>query len=95
MEYEISTGHNALERMLIDGSTEPMDLPLSLLEDITNCFSDDQQIGSGGFALVYKVWSIRYTTLISFHLITIGLKTKLAYAHVTSVTPPQAQKGLQ
>ncbi|XP_048554524.1 cysteine-rich receptor-like protein kinase 26 isoform X1 [Triticum urartu] len=54
MEYEISTGHNALERMLIDGSAEPMDLPLSLLQDITNCFSDDQQIGSGGFAVVYK-----------------------------------------
>ncbi|KAI4977756.1 hypothetical protein ZWY2020_014310 [Hordeum vulgare] len=31
-----------------------MDLPLSLLEDITNGFSHDQQIGSGGFAVVYK-----------------------------------------
>ncbi|KAE8777477.1 CBL-interacting protein kinase 26 [Hordeum vulgare] len=31
-----------------------MDLPLSLLEDITNGFSHDQQIGSGGFAVLYK-----------------------------------------
>ncbi|KAM0862001.1 hypothetical protein ACQ4PT_045532 [Festuca glaucescens] len=47
-------GANALERMLIDESAEPTDLPLSLLEDITKCFADDQQIGSGGFAVVYK-----------------------------------------
>ena len=51
---EVST--NTLERMLLDGSAEPMDLPLSLLEEITKCFADDQQIGSGGFAVVYKVW---------------------------------------
>uniref|UniRef100_A0A453MUH1 Protein kinase domain-containing protein n=2 Tax=Aegilops tauschii subsp. strangulata TaxID=200361 RepID=A0A453MUH1_AEGTS len=43
-----------LERMLLDGSAEPTYLSLSLLEDITNCFSDDQRIGSGGFAVVYK-----------------------------------------
>ncbi|XP_044407334.1 uncharacterized protein [Triticum aestivum] len=43
-----------LERMLLDGSAEPTYLWLSLLEDITDCFSDDQQIGSGGFAVVYK-----------------------------------------
>lgn len=30
-------------------------LPLSLLEAITNNFSDDQEIGRGGFAVVYKV----------------------------------------
>ncbi|XP_066341147.1 probable receptor-like protein kinase At5g18500 [Miscanthus floridulus] len=33
---------------------EPIKLPLSLLKDITNNFSDDQLIGSGGFANVYK-----------------------------------------
>uniref|UniRef100_A0ACD5YB52 Uncharacterized protein n=1 Tax=Avena sativa TaxID=4498 RepID=A0ACD5YB52_AVESA len=54
MEYEVTTRHNALEHMLLDVNAEPMDLPLSLLEDITKCFSDDQQIGSGGFAVVYK-----------------------------------------
>lgn len=54
MDDKISTRHNALERMLIDGNAEPMNLPLSLLEDITKCFSEDHQIGIGGFAVVYK-----------------------------------------
>uniref|UniRef100_A0A8I6WKJ8 non-specific serine/threonine protein kinase n=1 Tax=Hordeum vulgare subsp. vulgare TaxID=112509 RepID=A0A8I6WKJ8_HORVV len=54
MEDKISTRHNALERMLIDGNAEPTNLPLSLLEDITKCFSEDHQIGIGGFAVVYK-----------------------------------------
>uniref|UniRef100_A0ACD5WSU8 Uncharacterized protein n=1 Tax=Avena sativa TaxID=4498 RepID=A0ACD5WSU8_AVESA len=52
MDHEVGT--NALERLLHDGSAEPTDLPLSLLEDITKCFADDHQIGSGGFAVVYK-----------------------------------------
>ncbi|CAO2140924.1 unnamed protein product [Urochloa humidicola] len=43
-----------LESMLLDASVEPTDLPLSLLKAITNNFSDDQRIGSGGFAVVYK-----------------------------------------
>uniref|UniRef100_A0A453AKX1 Protein kinase domain-containing protein n=1 Tax=Aegilops tauschii subsp. strangulata TaxID=200361 RepID=A0A453AKX1_AEGTS len=54
MDDKISTRHNALERMLIDENAEPTNLPLSLLEDITKCFSDDHQIGVGGFAVVYK-----------------------------------------
>lgn len=54
MDHEVTTRHSALEHMLLDISAEPTDLPLSLLEDITKCFSDDQQIGSGGFAVVYK-----------------------------------------
>ncbi|XP_037455453.1 serine/threonine-protein kinase PLK1-like [Triticum dicoccoides] len=55
MDGEMSVQHKVdLERMLLDRSAEPTYLPLSLLEDITNCFSDDQQIGSGGFAVVYK-----------------------------------------
>jgi hypothetical protein len=41
--------------MLVDETAEPKDLPLSLLEDITGGFSDDQEIGRGGFAVVYKV----------------------------------------
>lgn len=49
--------HGVLERMLLDASVEPTKLPLSLLEDITNDFSDDHRIGSGGFAVVYKVHS--------------------------------------
>lgn len=44
-----------LEHMVLDESAEPTHLPLSLLQEITDSFSDDQQIGSGGFAVVYKV----------------------------------------
>lgn len=56
MDSETSTrpGVDLLERMLVDETAEPTSVPLSLLENITNCFSDDQRIGSGGFAVVYK-----------------------------------------
>ena len=46
-----------LECMLCDEMAEPKALPLSLLEEITNGFSDEQRVGSGGFAVVYKVHS--------------------------------------
>jgi hypothetical protein len=41
--------------MLCDETAEPKALPLSLLEEITDSFSDEQRIGSGGFAVVYRV----------------------------------------
>lgn len=44
-----------LECMLTDETREPRALPLPLLEDITKSFSADQEIGRGGFAVVYKV----------------------------------------
>lgn len=44
-----------LDNMLLDKATEPKALPLSLLEKITDGFSHMQQIGRGGFAVVYKV----------------------------------------
>ncbi|TVU26817.1 hypothetical protein EJB05_29382, partial [Eragrostis curvula] len=53
MESEASVC-NPLELMLIDESAEPTALSLSLLKSITNNFSDDLKIGSGGFAVVYK-----------------------------------------
>uniref|UniRef100_A0A452XI94 Protein kinase domain-containing protein n=6 Tax=Aegilops tauschii subsp. strangulata TaxID=200361 RepID=A0A452XI94_AEGTS len=43
-----------LECMLRNETAEPKPLPLSLLEEITNGFSAEQEIGSGGFAVVYK-----------------------------------------
>ncbi|KAM0847315.1 hypothetical protein ACQ4PT_055089 [Festuca glaucescens] len=43
-----------LESMLLDGAAEPKALPFSLLEKITNGFSYKQEIGRGGFAVVYK-----------------------------------------
>lgn len=44
-----------MERMLLDESAEPSDMPLSFLRAITNNFSEEQKIGSGGFAAVYQV----------------------------------------
>ncbi|TVU26622.1 hypothetical protein EJB05_29176, partial [Eragrostis curvula] len=49
-----AAARNLLECMLLDDSIVPTNLPISLLESITNDFSDDQKIGSGGFANVYK-----------------------------------------
>uniref|UniRef100_A0A453HHB6 Protein kinase domain-containing protein n=2 Tax=Aegilops tauschii subsp. strangulata TaxID=200361 RepID=A0A453HHB6_AEGTS len=43
-----------LECMLRDEKVEPKALPLSLLEDISNGFSDEREIGRGGYAVVYK-----------------------------------------
>lgn len=43
-----------LECMLCDEMAEPKALPLSLLEEITDGFSDEQQIDTGGFTVVYK-----------------------------------------
>ncbi|KAF7069146.1 hypothetical protein CFC21_074811 [Triticum aestivum] len=53
MEYKVCT-RSDLEKMLVDETAEPRDLPLSLLKDITNDFSDDLKIGSGRFSVVYK-----------------------------------------
>ena len=61
-----------LEHMLVDKTAEPRPLALSLLKDITGCFSPDQQIGRGGFAVVYKVYI--HDTCAQM-LITLDLKT--------------------
>ncbi|KAF7044959.1 hypothetical protein CFC21_054117 [Triticum aestivum] len=55
MDRKTSTSHiDILERLLLDESAEPTDLPLSLLRDITNGFSLGNKIGTGGYAVVYK-----------------------------------------
>uniref|UniRef100_A0ACD5UIT3 Uncharacterized protein n=1 Tax=Avena sativa TaxID=4498 RepID=A0ACD5UIT3_AVESA len=54
MNRRACSARSDLEHMLLDETAKPKALPLSLLEDITGDFSDDQQIGSGGFAVVYK-----------------------------------------
>ena len=43
-----------LERIL-DGREKPTNLSFKLLNNITENFSDDREIGHGGFATVYKV----------------------------------------
>lgn len=42
-----------LERRL-DGTDEPKELPLALLQKITDGFSEERKIGQGGFGAVYK-----------------------------------------
>ncbi|CAM0885207.1 unnamed protein product [Alopecurus aequalis] len=54
MDREPITPWSELEHILSDESAEPKALPLSLLEHIANGFSDDNEIGYGGFARVYK-----------------------------------------
>ncbi|CAL4964525.1 unnamed protein product [Urochloa decumbens] len=54
MDDKASAAYNALERMLLDATKKPMKLPLSLLEAITDNFSDKRVLGRGGFAVVYK-----------------------------------------
>ncbi|KAM3215255.1 hypothetical protein ACQJBY_067310 [Aegilops geniculata] len=45
--------HEILER-IIDRRQKPTDLSFALLKDITKNFSDDREIGHGGFATVYR-----------------------------------------
>lgn len=55
MEGKSRVAYNILERMLQDENEKPRMLPLSLLKEITNDFSNEQELGRGGFAVVYKV----------------------------------------
>jgi hypothetical protein len=52
--------------ILRDESAEPTTLDLSLLEDMTNKFSTEQEIDQGEFGMVYKV-----TLILSHKLINI------------------------
>jgi hypothetical protein len=59
---------NVLERILA-GSEQPRDLPLSLLETITDGFSKERKIGQGGFAEIYKViFLFLYRLIVSYIL---------------------------
>ncbi|XBH75906.1 hypothetical protein VPH35_102626 [Triticum aestivum] len=59
MDSDISIRHKVdLERMLLDGSTEPTRVALSLLEDITNGFSDDQEIGMVAVKKLSKTFGV-------------------------------------
>jgi len=50
-----SSARSDLDDIIVDEAAKPMALPLSLLKEITGGFSKDRVIGSGGFAVVYKV----------------------------------------
>ncbi|CAL4988699.1 unnamed protein product [Urochloa decumbens] len=51
---DLQGASSALEMRLRDRNAGPTDLPLSLFKSITGNFSDDLEIGSGGFGVVYK-----------------------------------------
>lgn len=53
MRRQASAAQNDLEHMLSHENERPRALPLSLLENITDDFSENHRIGSGGFAVVY------------------------------------------
>jgi hypothetical protein len=40
-----------------DNLERKLELPLQYLKDIINNFASNRKIGSGGFGVVYKVWS--------------------------------------
>jgi serine/threonine protein kinase len=64
MDREASSEHDVLSRKLLDECTEPTRIPFSFLDEVTNGFSDDLEIGRGRFAVVYKV--CYYSKLSSF-----------------------------
>uniref|UniRef100_A0ACD5ZX01 Uncharacterized protein n=1 Tax=Avena sativa TaxID=4498 RepID=A0ACD5ZX01_AVESA len=45
---------SVLELIMLEGSSEPTNLPFTLLQDITNNFSNERTIGYGGFGIVFK-----------------------------------------
>jgi serine/threonine protein kinase len=83
MERKASIARSDLHKLLVDETAEPKALPLSLLEDITDGFSDDQEIGRGGFAVVYKVVEYMHGTSVSV-LIT----------HLEMLTPMSDMQGI-
>ncbi|VAI10971.1 unnamed protein product [Triticum turgidum subsp. durum] len=54
IRVEMESASNVLEHIVLDRSAEPTNLPLALLKHITEDFNDKQQIGCGGFGIVYK-----------------------------------------
>lgn len=46
------------ENTLEHARVMPVDLTYKKLEEITNGFSEEHKVGSGGYGVVYKVWFI-------------------------------------
>ena len=50
-----SSSYDKVESLLQGGSSEPHNVPLEYLRNITNNFSNELLLGEGGFGTVYKV----------------------------------------
>jgi hypothetical protein len=55
IRVDIKAAFDVLENIIVEESAEPVNLPLALLQHITDDFADKRQIGHGGFGVVYKV----------------------------------------
>jgi len=83
---EKSNKHHVLESILCDGSVEPTCLELSLLEDITNNFSTDQEIARRRLGVVYKGKLSNGSTVVVMRLaITTAIGDKLFLHAVNSL----------
>jgi hypothetical protein len=63
--------------MLCDEKAEPKALSLSLLEEITNNFNEEQVIGRGGFAVVYKVRRLSFVMAFTTFDLNFVVDTRL------------------
>ncbi|GJN23862.1 hypothetical protein PR202_gb11552 [Eleusine coracana subsp. coracana] len=73
MDEKTRIAYGVLKRMLFDESEEPKELPLSLLEAITNNFSDELELSRAGFAVVYKkVKRQNLGAILSWQVFKIG-----------------------
>ena len=70
-----------LEFMLINEAQKPKPMLFSLLEDITNGFSEENIIGRGGSAVVYKVHIFTSGTVIVI-MIDVGEPGEMLTSHI-------------
>ena len=68
-----SADFGILEKKLEDPCATPVALPLDFLKHITGDFSKEQELGRGGFGVVYKVYLPIYfpPTQIHFRIVFI------------------------
>ncbi|KAM0879337.1 hypothetical protein ACQ4PT_034313 [Festuca glaucescens] len=54
IRVDIKSAASVLEHIILDRTVEPTNVPLALLQHITEEFAEKRQIGRGGFGVVYK-----------------------------------------
>uniref|UniRef100_A0A0E0MMH1 Uncharacterized protein n=1 Tax=Oryza punctata TaxID=4537 RepID=A0A0E0MMH1_ORYPU len=70
---------NTPEDLLVDDIGDPLRLKLSVLQSITNNFSEEHIIGSGGFGRVYKLLNVYWLAVIG-EIATEDLTPRTRYA---------------